>query len=85
MTFKEVGENADLDFEARKQLEKLRKMGSAMAKEPKYLLDRFVLEPTDPMAVGINEMYQDQFSPEELVQMLSRPPHVIDWDMLEVA
>lgn len=91
MTFAEIAEYAHLDLAARKQLRKLEqaskyaRLGEALEKEPKRMIDCFVLEPTDPASVGMNESLADQFNPEELVRMMSRPPHVIDWDMLEVA
>ena len=91
MTFEEIAEYSHLDLAARKQLRKLEQagkyasLGQALEKEPKWMIDRFVLETTDPASVGMQESLADQFDPEELVRMMSRPPHVIDWDMLEVA
>lgn len=91
MTFAEIAEYSHLDLAARKQLRKLEqagkyaRLGEALGQEPKRMIDRFVLEPTDPAAVGMNESLADQFDPEELVALMARPPHVIDWDMLEVA
>lgn len=86
MTFHELESHAKLDLAARKQLRKMQQAdkyaaaGSALEAEPKYLIDRFQLEPTDPNMVGMNEALSDQFDPEELIRMMSRPPHVIDWD-----
>lgn len=89
MTFQELESHAKLDLAARKQIRKMQQAnkyaaaGAALEAEPRYLIDRFQLEPTDPEMVGMNEALSDQFDPEELVNLMSRPPHVIDWDELD--
>lgn len=89
MTFTELEAHARLDLSARKQIrrmqqaEKYAEAGAQLTAEPRYLIDRFQLEPTDPEMVGMNEALSDQFDPEELVRMMSRPPACIDWDELD--
>ncbi len=86
MTFQELELNAHLDLEARKAIDKMQRVhkyavaGGQLEAEPRFLVDRFHLEPTDPEMVGMNEMLSDQFDPEELVALMSRPPAMIDWD-----
>ena len=86
MTFTELETHAVLDLTARQMVRKMQsaakyaEAGKALEQEPRYLIDRFQLEPTDPHMVGMNEALSDQFSPEELVRLMARPPACIDWD-----
>jgi len=89
MTFTELEAHAKLDITARRQIRKMQQAekyaaaGDQLTAEPRYLIDRFQLEPTDPEMVGMNEALSDQFDPEELVRMMSRPPACIDWDAID--
>jgi len=72
-----------MDYEARRGLsswQQLQERSQQIAAEPRPLRG-FQPEPEHPDTVGMNEMFTDEFTPEELIELTTpREPLVMDWD-----